>query len=125
MIKSTGKPRKLKEANEEEEETRKRGQAPGATIESRENQIISLAYDLVEERIKKKTATSQEVTHFLKAGSPVAQLEKQKLQKENELLEAKTEALKSQKKIEELYAAAMKAFATYSGQDDGSEEFDD
>jgi len=118
MAKSTGKPQKL----EEEEEPRKRGQAPGRTIESRENQIISLAYDLVEERIKKKTATSQEVTHFLKTGSAIAQLEKAKLDKENELLEAKTEALKSQKRVEELYANAMKAFRSYSGQE---EELDD
>jgi hypothetical protein len=112
MRKSTGK------LQDEEDDPRKPGPAPGTTIEGRENQIISLAYDLVEERIRKKTATSQEVTHFLKMGSVQAQIEKDILIKQKELLDAKTEAIKSQKKVEELYSEAMKAFKTYSGQEE-------
>lgn len=103
----------------------KRRVAPGTSIETRENQIISLAYDLVEERIRKKTATSQEVTHFLKLGSSQAQLEKVKLENENKLLEAKTEALESQKKIEELYAEAIKSMAIYQGRDEFEDDFED
>lgn len=122
MSKPNGKPQKREDVEEIEEAKRRRGQAPGKTIESRENQIISLAYDLVEERIRKKTATSQEVTHFLKAGSPIAQLEKIKLEEENALLKAKTEALKSQKKVEELYAKAMKAFRGYRGEEEELDE---
>jgi len=114
MSKSTGKPTQ----RPEEINKIKRRQAPGKTIQSRENQIIRLAYDLAEKRIKNGTATSQEVTHFLKTGSIVTQLEKAKLEKENELLKAKTEALQSQKRVEELYANAMKAFRTYSGQEE-------
>jgi hypothetical protein len=123
MSKTTGKPQKRGEI-ENEEDPRHRGQSPGTSIEARENQITSLAYDLVEERIRKKTATSQEVTHFLKTGSVLTQLEKAKLVKENLLLEAKAEALKSQKKVEELYANAMKAFRAYSGQDEEEVEDD-
>jgi len=111
-----------KQDEEKEEEPRKRGQAPGRTVEARENKIISLAYDLVEERIKKKTATSQEVTAFIKAGSVQAYLEREKLRKENELLQAKTDALKSQKAVEELYAKAMAAFRTYSGQEEPEDD---
>jgi hypothetical protein len=103
---------------EDSTEGKRRGQIPGKSIESRENQIIRLAYDLVEERIRKKTATSQEVTAFVRMGSSIAQLEKAKLEKENQLLVAKTEELHSRKKVEELYANAMKAFRTYSGQED-------
>jgi len=117
MAKSTGKP-------EETTKVKRRHQAPGRTIESRENQIIRLAYDLAEARIRKGTATSQEVTHFLKTGSVIAQLEKAKLEKENELLKAKTESLQSQKRVEELYANAMKAFKTYSGQEENDDEDD-
>lgn len=120
MSKKTG--RQPREDLEEEDDTRKRGQAPGRTIESREGQIISLAYDLVEERIRKKTATSQEVTQFIKAGSVQAQLEKEKLIKENELLTAKAEAIRSQKRVEELYAEAMKAFRSYSGQEESMDD---
>jgi len=109
-------------ANRIEKEPRIPGQAPGKTLEAREKQLIRLAYDLVEERIKKKTATSQEVTLFIKAGSVQAQLEKEKLKRENDLLKAKAESLESQKNVEKLYAEAMKAFRTYSGQE---EELDD
>ena len=97
---------------------KKSGQAPGKTIEARENQLIMLAYDLVEERMKKKTATSQETTQFIKAGSVNAQLEKEKLRKEVELLKAKAEALISQKNMEKMFEEAMVAFRTYSGQEE-------
>lgn len=119
MAKSTGKPlKRIKNNTENEEPKVKRRQAPGRTIEARENQITRLAYDLAEKRIRNGTATSQEVTHFLKIGSTISQLEKAKLDKENELLEAKTEAIKSQKKVEELYANALSAMKSYSGQED-------
>ena len=55
-------------------------------------------------------------------GSTLGQLEKLKLEKENQLLVAKTEALESQKKIEELYASAMKAFGIYRGEEDDDSE---
>lgn len=120
MTTSTGKP------NKRPEETTKvrRSQAPGKTIESRENQLIRLAYDLAERKIRNGTATAQEVTYFLKMGSVVSQLEKAKLEKENQLLEAKTQSLQSQKAVEELYKKAMAAFRTYSGQEDIPDEND-
>ena len=88
---------------------------PGLTPQARENQLIALAYDLVEKRLREGTATSQETTHFLKMGSPKEQRERLKLEKEIEALEAKTEALKSQKQVEELYARAIDAMQLYSG----------
>jgi hypothetical protein len=116
--------RHSEESVEDSTKQKRRGQAPGTSIESRENQIIRLAYDLVEKRIRNGTATSQEVTQFVKMGSSSAQLERTKLERENQLLEAKAEALRSQKKIEELYANAMKAFRTYSGQEEIEDEDD-
>ena len=41
--------------------------------------------------------------------------------KQAELITAKTDSLKSQKKVEELYTEAMKAFRNYSGQGDQDE----
>jgi|SRR6185369_8385241 len=117
MAKSTGTPKDTTPKI-------KRRQAPGKTIDARENQIIRLAYDEAERRIRNKTDTSQEIVHFLKTGSVIAQLEKAKLEKENELLKAKTESLQSQKRVEELYANAMKAFRTYSGQEESTDEDD-
>lgn len=97
--------------------TSKSKRRPALSPEARENQLISLAYDLAEERLSDKTASSQEVTHFLKLGSSKAQLEKEKLKQENALLLAKTESLESAKRVEELYDKALKAMKSYSGQE--------
>ena len=94
---------------------------PALTPEARENQLISLATDLVEKRLREGTASSQETTHFLKLASTKARLEKQILEKQAELITATTETLKSQKKVEELYTEAMKAFRNYSGQGEPDE----
>lgn len=94
---------------------------PALTPEARENQLISLAVDLAEEQLRDKTASSQVITHFLKLGTTKAELEKEKLAKENELLRAKTESIESQKRIEELYAEALNAMRRYNGQGDPDE----
>ena len=98
---------------------------PALTEEGRENQLIALAYDEVERRIRNHTASSQETTHFLKLGSTKNKLELEKLRKENELLMAKTEALKSAKRTEELFAAAIKAFGEYSGKSSDEDDNDE
>lgn len=95
---------------------------PALTPEARENQLISLATDLVEKRLREGTASSQETTHFLKLASTKARLEKQILEKQAELITAKTETLKSQRRVEELYTEAMKAFRNYNGQGDTDED---
>lgn len=61
------------------------------------------------------TASSQVITHYLRLGSTKERLEKEKLERENELLRAKTEALESAKHVEELYANALEAMRSYSG----------
>jgi len=97
---------------------------PALTPEARENQMISLAMNLVEERLRNGTASSQETTHFLKLGSTKAQLEKEKLRKENQLMEAKRDALKSQEDSKDMYEKALKAIRNYSGQGD-SDDYED
>ena len=98
-----------------------------STPEGRENQLIGYAVDLVEQRLLNGTASSQEVTHFLKLGSSKARLEREKMLRENELLRAKTESIQSAKKIEELYQDAMKAMRDYRGEayDEEGEEDDE
>lgn len=93
----------------------KRKIRPAITPEARENQLISLAYDLIEQRLLDGTATSQETTTIAKLGSEKSRLEKEILKKQKELMEAKTEALKSAKRVEELYANALTAMRHYSG----------
>lgn len=91
---------------------------PASTPEARENQLISMAYDLAEERMRNGTATSQEITHFLKLGSEKSRMEAEKLRKEVELLKAKTDVLESSKVAEELYSKAIDAMRRYSGHGD-------
>ena len=83
------------------------------TPEARENQMIALAMNLVEQRLLDGTASSQETTHFLKLGTEKARLEREKLIEENKLLKAKTEQIESSRRIESLYEDAMKAFKGY------------
>lgn len=95
---------------------------PALTPESRENQLISLAVDRAEQQLKDGTASSQMICHFLKLGSEKEKLERQKLEEENKLLRAKTEALESQKKMEETYIKVIEAMRSYSGLDDTDED---
>ena len=99
--------------------TRKR--RPALTREARENQMIALAVDLAEKQLMEGTASSQVITHFLKLGSSKAELEREKLAMENELIRAKTESIQSQKKMEEVYLNALNAMKRYSGHGDDDE----
>lgn len=88
---------------------------PATTPEGREQQLIALAMEATEKRIRNGTASAQELVHFLKAGSPTAKLERQILEKQKELLAAKTAAIDSQRRVEELYTNALSAMRAYSG----------
>lgn len=94
---------------------------PALTPKARQNQLISLAIDLVEKRLIEGTASSQETTHFLKLASTKAHLEEQILEKQKDLIEAKTKSLQSTERIEELYKEAMSAFRRYSGSGESDE----
>lgn len=105
---------------------------PALTPEARENQLISLAIDLVEQRLLDGTASSQETTHFLKLASRKAKLESERFELENELIKAKTKALRDQADMKVLYEEAIAAMRRYSGngggydedeEDDGYEEY--
>lgn len=88
---------------------------PATTDEARENQIIALTIDRVEERIRNGTASSAEYVHFLKLASSKEKLERAKAEEEIKLLKAKTEAIESSKNIEQLYSEAIKAMSIYAG----------
>lgn len=96
----------------------RRRRRPASTPEARENQLISMAIDLVEKQIREGTASAQVITHYLKLGSTREQLEQKRLKQENELLKAKVESLASGQRIEQLYEAALNAMRSYAGQDD-------
>lgn len=95
---------------------------PALTPEARENQLISLAVDLAEKQLLEGTASSQVITHYLKLGSTKEKIEKEILEKQKELISAKTEALQAAKRVDELYAEAIDAMRLYSGNTGGDDE---
>lgn len=95
------------------------------TPEARENQLISLAMDRAEEQLMAGTASSQVITYFLKLGSDKERLERERLEEENKLLRAKTEALKESGEQKVMYADAIKAMRKYSGHDDEEDVYED
>lgn len=101
-----------------------RGTRKATTPEAREQQMISLAMDLAEQQLRDGTASSQVITHYLKLGSTKEKLEQQIMAEQKEYLEAKTQAMQSAKRIEELYDEAITAMRRYSGQLDTENDSD-
>lgn len=88
---------------------------PATTPQGRENQLISQAFDLVEQRLKDGTASATETVALLKLGSSRERLEQLRLGYENDLLVVKKEAMESQRKSDELFREAMDYFRAYTG----------
>lgn len=107
--------RKAKLANSSGTSKRSR---PPLTPEARENQMIALAIDVAEQQLRDGTASSQVITHYLKLGSTKERIEKEILERQKDLIEAKTQSLQSNKRIEELYENALNAMRSYSGRGD-------
>lgn len=97
------------------DEPAKSRRPPAPTPEARENQLIAAAVDLAEKQLRDGTASAQVISHYLKLGSSREKLEQERLEQEVGLLKTKAEAIASAKRVEELYAEAMNAFRTYSG----------
>ena len=110
MSKSTNKERRIR---------------PGLTPEAREDQLVALATNLAEKQLLDGTASSQVITHYLKIGSTKERIEKEILKEQKDLIKAKTEALKSEKRVEELYTKALDAMRRYSGQEVFNDENED
>ena len=100
VIKSTGSSREMR---------------PALTPEARENQLVCLAVDLAEQQLLDGTASSQVITHFLKLGTTVAELEKEKLRIENKKTEAQIKSIENADEMKDVYEKALKAMRNYQG----------
>ena len=89
--------------------------SPSLSPEARENRLISLAMDRAEEQLINGTASSQVIATILRWGTTRERIEKEILEGQRELIEAKTISIKSAQKVEELYANALSAMRRYSG----------
>lgn len=102
-----------------------RRKRPATSPEQREMQLADAAYDLAEDQIKSGTASSQVITHFLKAASSRERLEQERMQHEIELMAEKRKQLEGQQRMEEMFTNAIEAFRGYSGQGQGAIESPD
>lgn len=107
-----------------EEPTRR--SRPASTPEARINQLVNKAYNIAEKQMEEGTVSSQVLTQFLKMGTAIEEAKLERLKYENELIKAKTEAIRSSKNMEVLYENAIKAMKSYSavGGDDEYDEYD-
>ena len=91
------------------------GHRVATTPEARELQLIALATDLAEKQLRDGSASSQIVVHYLKLGSSKERIEKEIMEKQRDLIVAKTKSFKSADKLEKMYEDAMEAMSRYRG----------
>ena len=88
---------------------------PALDPDVREQQMIALAVDLAEKQLREGTASQQVIIHYLKLATEREKRELRQKELENELLIAKTEAIRTAKRTDEMYANAIEAMKRYSG----------
>ena len=90
---------------------------PPESMDEAEKLGISMAYNLVLQRLQDGSATSQETTHFLKLATQQAKNENELARARIEKEKAQAEAIKKSDHDNDLYERALNAFRGYSGQD--------
>lgn len=96
----------------------KRKQIPAKTPEARENQLINLAIDEAERRLRNGTASSQIIVAFVKLATTKARLELEKLKSDISLQKAKEQEIEDKASNSDLYEKALSAFRSYKGYDE-------
>lgn len=86
---------------------------PAQTRERRIQQLVGLAETLVEERLRKGTASPTEVTAVLRLGTPIELANVARVHEHTEYLKAQKEKAQSETVREELFQRAMDAMSRY------------
>lgn len=88
---------------------------PSLDPDVNETQMIALAEANARRQLEEGTASAQVICHYLKLGSSRARLEKEILEKQASLMDAKTESIKATANADELFTNALEVFKRYSG----------
>lgn len=96
--------------------------SPAMSVEDRYDQLINLAVSLAEERLRDKSASNQLVAEIIRYGSIKERLQREKLEKETAVLNAKVGLFESTARTQDAVEAAMKALKHYRGEDSEEEE---
>lgn len=94
---------------------------PSISVEDQEERLIALANNLAEQKLRDGTASSQLISLYVRMGSTEERVKKQLVKEQVELAKAKTEAMQSAKRVEELYQKAIDAMRGYAGTEDDEE----
>lgn len=87
---------------------------PANSPESREKQLTSLAVDLAEKQLREGTASPSVINHFLKIASKREVLERNILEKQASMIEAKAQNISRDRDAEELAKSAIEAMKSYA-----------
>jgi len=87
---------------------------PPLNDEAQETKLVALALKQAQTHLEDGTASSQIITHFLRLGSLKAQVELEKLELENRLLEEKILAERSGQQLNEMFGEVLAALKSYS-----------
>lgn len=101
-----------------ENHSQPRRKRPAITAADQEREMIDLATQCARDQLKNGTASSQVIVHYLKLGTTREALEKEKLRRENILLESKTKEIDNRADYSRLAQEAVEAFKRYAGYSD-------
>jgi hypothetical protein len=87
---------------------------PATTPEAREQQLVSLAVNLAEKQLLDGTAAPSVINHFLKIASTRETIEREMLEKQSKLIEAKAQSISKDREAEDLAKAAIEAMKNYN-----------
>lgn len=102
---------------------KRRRSRPAMTPEARENQLINKAVNLAERKLDDGTASSQIIALLLGLATQKSRLEIEKLRSDLRVADAKIQAMANAESSKDLYEKAIRAFRSYSGQEE--EDYDD
>jgi hypothetical protein len=91
-----------------------KGIKPATNPENREQQLIALAVNLAEKQLRDGTASPSVINHYLKMSSRREDLEREILEKQSKLIEAKAKGIVKEKENEELAKRALDAMKNYT-----------
>ena len=87
---------------------------PANNPEAREMQLVNLAVNLAEKQLLDGTASPSVISHFLKIASKREVLEREILEKQSKLIQAKSESITKGKEAEDLAKEAIEAMKAYN-----------
>lgn len=94
---------------------------PASTPQARENQLINLTVDLAERQLLDGSASTVVMGHYLKLATEKERLEREKLRRENLLLEARVNSISAEGDYARITQEALDAFRGYQATpDDGT-----